>query len=64
MEKVKEKITEVKTHNGWNRERYVKERYENFIQIIGAKLEETTPKRKNKNNLGNGEQRKRGNKEK
>jgi hypothetical protein len=54
MEKVKEKITEVKTPNGWNRERDVKERYENFIQIIKGKLEETTPKRKNKNNLGNG----------
>jgi hypothetical protein len=29
MEKVKEKITEVKTHNGWNRERDVEERHEN-----------------------------------
>jgi uncharacterized protein (DUF608 family) len=34
MEKVKEKEKEVKTHNGWNSERDVKERYENFIQII------------------------------
>jgi hypothetical protein len=34
MDKVTEKITQVKTHNGWNRERDVKERYENFIQII------------------------------
>jgi hypothetical protein len=48
MEKVKEKITEVKTHSSWNRERDVKERCENFIQIIKVKLEETTPKRKNK----------------
>jgi hypothetical protein len=38
MEEVKENITEVKTHNGWNRERDVKERYENFIQIIKGKL--------------------------
>jgi hypothetical protein len=30
----KEEITELKTHNGWNRERDVKERYDNFIQII------------------------------
>jgi hypothetical protein len=48
VEKVKEKITEVKTHHGWNRanrERDIKERYEKFIQIIKGKLEETTPKR-------------------
>jgi hypothetical protein len=38
----------VKTHNGWNRERDVKEMYENFIQIVKGKLEETTPKRKQK----------------
>jgi hypothetical protein len=31
MEKIKEKITEVKTQNGRNKERDVKERYENFI---------------------------------
>jgi hypothetical protein len=54
--KVKEKITEVKRDNGWNRERDVKEMYENMIQIIKGKLEETTPKRKNKNNFGNGGQ--------
>jgi hypothetical protein len=48
MEKVKDKIMEVKTHNGWNRERGVEERYENFIQIIKGKLEETTPRRKDK----------------
>jgi hypothetical protein len=48
MEKVKEKITEVKTHNRWNRERDVKERYENFIHIIKGKLEETTLKEKTK----------------
>jgi hypothetical protein len=52
--KIKEKITEVKTNNGWNREMDVKERYENYIQIIKGKLEDTTPKRKNKKNLGNG----------
>jgi hypothetical protein len=46
--KVKEKITEVKMDNGWNREGDVKERYENFIQLIKGKVEETTPKRKNK----------------
>jgi hypothetical protein len=46
MGKVKEKITEVKKHNGWNRERDVKERYEYFIQIIKGKLRETTAKRK------------------
>jgi hypothetical protein len=49
-------------HNGWNRERNVEERYENFIQMIKGKLEATTPKRKN--NLGNGGQGKIGNKEK
>jgi hypothetical protein len=37
MEKVKEKLTEVKTHSAWNRDRDVKERYENFIQIIKRK---------------------------
>jgi hypothetical protein len=58
MEKVKEKITEVKTHNGRNRERDVRERYENFIQIIKGKLKGTNPKRKNKNDLGHGGQRK------
>jgi hypothetical protein len=52
--KVKEKITEVKTHNGWKRERDVKERHKNFIQIIKGKLVETTHKRKTQNNLGNG----------
>jgi hypothetical protein len=56
VEKVKEKIMEVKIHNGWNRERDVKEKYENIIKIIKGKLEETTPTRKNKNNLGNGGQ--------
>jgi hypothetical protein len=50
-EKVKEKITEVKRDNGWNRERDVKERYENFIQIIKRKLGETTPKRKKQKQL-------------
>jgi hypothetical protein len=39
MEKVEEKITEVKTHNGWKREKDVKERYENFIHIIKGKIE-------------------------
>jgi hypothetical protein len=39
----------VKTRNIWNRERDVKERYENFVQIIKGKLEETTPGRKDKN---------------
>jgi hypothetical protein len=53
-EKVKGKITEVKTRKGWNRERNVKETYDNFIQIIEGKLEETTPKINNKNNFGNG----------
>jgi hypothetical protein len=48
MEKVKENITEVKMKNRWNREKDVKERYENFIQIIKGKLEETTPKMKRK----------------
>jgi putative sterol carrier protein len=42
MENVKEKITEVKTHNGWNRDVGINERYENFIHIIKGKLEETT----------------------
>jgi hypothetical protein len=42
-EKVKEKITKVKRDNGWNKERDVKERYDNFTQIIKGKLEETTP---------------------
>jgi hypothetical protein len=37
-------------NNGWNRESDVKERYENFIQIIKDELEETTPKRKHSNN--------------
>jgi hypothetical protein len=44
IEQVKEKITEVKTHNGWNRERGVKESYDKLIQILKGKLEETTPK--------------------
>jgi hypothetical protein len=61
--KVKEKIAEVKTHDGWNRERDVKERYDNVIKIIKGKLAETTPKR-NRNNLGNGGQGKIGNREK
>jgi hypothetical protein len=52
MEKVKEEITELKTHNGWDRERDIKERYDDFIQIIKGKFEETTPKRNDKNNLG------------
>jgi hypothetical protein len=54
VEKVKEKISEIKSHNDWNRESYIKERYQNFIQVIKGKVEETTPKRKNKYNLGNG----------
>jgi uncharacterized protein YktA (UPF0223 family) len=58
MGKVKEKITEVRTHNGWNEDRDVKEKYENFIQIIKAKLEETTTERKHKNNSGNEGKRK------
>jgi hypothetical protein len=45
-----------KSHNGWNRERDVKEKHNNFIQIIKGKLEETTPKRNNRNNIGNGGQ--------
>jgi hypothetical protein len=53
MEEVQEKITEVKTYNGWKREWDVKERYENFIHIIKGKLRETTLKKKN---LGNGGQ--------
>jgi hypothetical protein len=44
--KVEEKITDGKTHNGCNRDRDVKERYENFMQIIKGKLEETNPKKK------------------
>jgi hypothetical protein len=28
MEEVKEKIMEIETHNGWNRERDIKERYD------------------------------------
>jgi hypothetical protein len=47
MEDVKEKITEVKTHNGWKRERDMKEMYKNCIQMFKGKLEETTAKRKN-----------------
>jgi hypothetical protein len=35
-------------NNRWNTNRDVKERYNNFIQIIKGKLEETTPKRKKK----------------
>jgi hypothetical protein len=58
MEKVKEKITEVKTHNGWNRERDVKKRYENFMQVIKGKLEETTPKRKKTKTISEMEERK------
>jgi hypothetical protein len=34
IEEVKEKVVEARTHNGWDRERDVKERDENFIQII------------------------------
>jgi hypothetical protein len=64
MEKVKEEIAELKTHNRWNRERDVKERYDNFIQTIKGKLEETTPKRNDKNNFGNGGQGKIGSKDK
>jgi hypothetical protein len=65
MEKVKNRITEVKTRNGWNRERDVKEGKDNFIQIIKGKLEQTAPKRKKKpNNLGNGGKGIIGNKEK
>jgi hypothetical protein len=64
MEKVKEKFADVKTHVGWNRVRDVKERYDNFIQIIKGKLAETTPIRKNQHNLGNGGQGKIGNREK
>jgi hypothetical protein len=37
MAKVKEKFTEVKTHNGCNRERDVKERNEKCNQIIEGK---------------------------
>jgi hypothetical protein len=54
MGKVKEIITEVQTHNGWNGEMDVKESYENIIHIFKGKLEETAPKKKN--NLGNGGQ--------
>jgi hypothetical protein len=60
----KEKIMEVKTHNGWNRDRVAKERYKNFTQIMKGRLEETAPKRKNKNNLGNAGKEKIGKKEK
>jgi hypothetical protein len=62
--KLKKKITEVKRDNGWNRERDVKERYENFIQVIKEKLGETTPKRKTENHFGNGGQGNITNKEK
>lgn len=54
MDKVIEKIREVKTHDGWNRERDVKERYDHLIQIIKGKVADTTPKRKSQNNFGNG----------
>jgi hypothetical protein len=64
METIKGKIAEFQTYNGRNRERDLKERYENFIQIIKGKVEETTPKRKNKNYLGNGGQGNIGNTEK
>jgi hypothetical protein len=63
MEKVKLK-TEVKTHNGGDRERDGKERFEKCIQTNKGKLEENTPKRRNKNNLGNGGQGRIRNKEK
>jgi hypothetical protein len=56
MEEVKKKIMEVKMHNKWDSERDVKEMSDNFNQIIKRKLEETTPKRNNKNNVGNGGQ--------
>jgi uncharacterized protein (DUF608 family) len=47
--KVKEKNTEVKRHNGWNRERDVKESYENFIHNIKGKVEDTTSKKEREN---------------
>jgi hypothetical protein len=58
MEKVMKKIMEVKTHNGWKREGTVKGRYENFIQIIKGKLEDTTPKPKQPRNWRTTEKRK------
>jgi hypothetical protein len=57
MEKVTVNITEVKTHNGLNREKNVRERYGNSIQIIEGKLEEINPKRNNKDNHGKGGQK-------
>ncbi|PNF30200.1 hypothetical protein B7P43_G08428 [Cryptotermes secundus] len=59
-----EKIREVKTHDGWNRERDVKERYDHLIQIIKGKVADTTPKRKSQNNFGNGGHGTTGNREK
>lgn len=56
MGRVKESILEVKTRNRWNRERDVKEKYDNFMKIIKGKLEENSPKRKNKNSIRNGGQ--------
>jgi hypothetical protein len=62
--KLRKNITEVETHNEWNREKDVEERYENCTQIIKGKLEETTLKRKIENNLENGGQGKTGSKDK
>jgi hypothetical protein len=42
--------TELKTHNGWNWYRDVKEMYENCIHIIKERLGKTTPKRTKTNN--------------
>jgi hypothetical protein len=55
MEKVREKITEVEMHNGWNRERGMKRKDTRIL---------STFKTKNKNTLGNGGQGKIGSKEK
>jgi hypothetical protein len=51
--KLKKKSRKSEHITDGHKKRDVKEKYENFIQIIKGKLEETTPKRRNKNNLGN-----------
>jgi hypothetical protein len=45
IEKVKEINHGSQNTYEWNRNRYVKERYENFIQIIKGIFEETTTER-------------------
>jgi hypothetical protein len=44
MEKDKRKNHGIRTHNGLHRDRDVREKYENFIQIIEENLGEITPK--------------------